>query len=154
MKRKAIYTTLIKEDADHIRNLLDESGFKSEVSSSLLNNHIYLNASSANEYTIFVEELYFIDAKFLLEKHDIEVIDHTKITESKREVDYLHDSLRLAIFGMLVVPLVLNILSIYKLILAVTHREKLKFTRIILILILNSIGFAFWSKILYDKYLL
>lgn len=150
--KKEIYSTLIPEDAKHIISLLEQAGIKSESSNSLLNDHIYLNSASTKEYLIFVEEFNYIAAKDILEKEGIEVRDLVENEKKKVEVDYLHDSLRLAIFGMLFVPLALNLLSLFKLFRAITSGQNLKFFRVLQILIFNIIGISFWSIILYNKY--
>ncbi|WP_412469755.1 MULTISPECIES: hypothetical protein [unclassified Halobacteriovorax] len=153
MKLKQIYTTLILEDAKHVREMLESAGIKVHSFSGHLNQHIYLNSAAAQEYLISVEELYYIDAKYILEKNGIEVLNLEE-SKSQKEVDYMHDSLRLAIFGMIFVPVVLNLLSLYKFGLGIKHKEKLKFFRITQIIILNVIGLAFWSTMLYNKYYL
>ncbi|MGI4993442.1 hypothetical protein ACRXCV_12470 [Halobacteriovorax sp. GFR7] len=155
MKQKVIYTTLILEDAKQVRAILEEAGIKVKSSSGHLNEHIYLNSASAQEYSISVEELYYVDAKYILEKHGIEVLNiEENESKSKREVDYMHDSLRLAVFGMIFVPVILNLLSLYKFGLGIKNKEQLKIFRITQIIVLNIIGLAFWSTILYNKYFL
>lgn len=152
MARKEFYSTLIEEDATHIIKLLEENGIKSEVKNSLLNDHVYLNSASTKEFSIYIEEEYYQAAKSLLEKKGLEVKE-ISFTPKGKEVDYLHDSLRLAIFGMLFVPLVLNFLSLIKLFLALSKGQKLKFSKVIQILIFNIIGLSFWSAVLYNKYI-
>ncbi|MFG1482001.1 hypothetical protein ABMA79_02820 [Halobacteriovorax sp. HFRX-2_2] len=153
MKTKRIYTTLILEDAKQVRAILEEAGIKVQSSSGHLNEHIYLNSASAQEYTISVEELYYVDAKYILEKNGIEVLGPEE-SKSDKEVDYMHDSLRLAIFGMIFVPVILNLLSLYKFGLGIKNKEQFKIFRVTQIIVLNIIGLAFWSTILYNKYFL
>lgn len=151
MSKKIVYTTLIEEDANHIIKLLEDSGFKPEFSHSQLNNFIYLNSAAAKEFIIYIDELFLADAKSLLVKNEIS--PHEASIPKKIETDYLHDSLRLAIFGMVFVPILLNLLSVYKLVLAILAKEKLKPGRLISIIVLNTVGICFWSIIVHNKYL-
>lgn len=154
MVKREIYSTLIHEDAKHIVDLLESHGIKSESSNSLLNDHIYLNSAATKEYSISINELDYYQAKSLLEKEGVEVKE-IPLSDGKKklDIDYLHDSLRLAIFGMLFVPLILNILSLFKLYMAINKGQKLKFFSFLQILFFNIVGISFWSIFLYNKYI-
>ena len=154
MNKKAIYSSLLRDDIKYVSELLEEAGFETQTSSSLLDSHVYLNSASTEEVVIYVNELFYADAKHLLEKNDLVPIVENLSSRNRREVNYLHDSLRLAIFGMLVVPLVLNVISIYKLYLAVSNKEFLKYFTILQIIIFNTIGICFWGIVLYKKFFL